>query len=173
MGMPSIGIYSYELFNFYGVDRIIRIGSSGAYDPKCKVYDVVVTKDAYSESSFAKVQNGYQKNRIASTEELTNNILKTAEELSLPVHYGTVHSSDVFYGTDPDLYKRLNKDEGCLCVEMESFALFHNARVSNKSAACILTISDSFITHEETTSEERQTAFENMMTLALETAIKY
>ncbi len=173
MGMPSIGIYSYELFNFYGVDRIIRIGSAGAYDPKCKVYDVVVTKDAYSESSFAKVQNGYQKNRIASTEELTNNILKTAEELSLPVHYGTVHSSDVFYGTDPDLYKRLNKDEGCLCVEMESFALFHNARVSNKSAACILTISDSFITHEETTSEERQTAFENMMTLALETAIKY
>ena len=68
MGMPSIGIYSYELFNFYGVDRIIRIGSAGAYDPKCKVYDVVVTKDAYSESSFAKVQNGYQKNRIASKE---------------------------------------------------------------------------------------------------------
>ncbi len=173
MGMPSIGIYSYELFNFYGVERIIRIGSAGAYDPKCHVYDVVVVKDAYSESSFAYVQNGETSKHLKSTEELTNKILETAQEQNINVHFGTIHSSDVFYGTEPDLYKRLNREEGCLAVEMESFALFHNAKVSGKSAACILTISDSFITHEVTTAEERQVAFSTMMKLALETAIKY
>ena len=173
MGMPSIGIYSYELFNVYGVERIIRIGSAGAYDAKCKVYDVVVVKDAYSESNYAYVQNGETKKHLSATKELTDTILATAKEQEIDVHYGTIHSSDVFYGTDKDLWKRLNKEEGCLAVEMESFALFHNANHLGKSAACILTISDSFITHEVTTSHERQVAFATMMRLALETAIKY
>lgn len=173
MGMPSIGIYSYELFNVYDVDRIIRIGSAGAYDAKCHVYDVVVVKDAYSESSFAYVQNGEKSSHLAATPELTNKILETAKEQHIDVHYGTIHSSDVFYGTEAEKYKRLNQEEGCLAVEMESFALFHNAKVSSKSAACILTISDSFITHEITSAEERQVAFSTMMKLALETAIKY
>ena len=173
MGMPSIGIYSYELFNVYGVERIIRIGSAGAYDAKCKVYDVVVVKDAYSESNYAYVQNGETKKHLSATKELTDTILATAKEQEIDVHFGTIHSSDVFYGTDKDLWKRLNKEEGCLAVEMESFALFHNANHLGKSAACILTISDSFITHEVTTSHERQVAFATMMRLALETAIKY
>ena len=173
MGMPSIGIYSYELFNVYGVERIIRIGSAGAYDEKCKVYDVVVVKDAYSESNYAYVQNGETKKHLSATKELTDTILATAKEQEIDVHFGTIHSSDVFYGTDKDLWKRLNKEEGCLAVEMESFALFHNANHLGKSAACILTISDSFITHEVTTSHERQVAFATMMRLALETAIKY
>ena len=173
MGMPSIGIYSYELFNVYGVERIIRIGSAGAYDAKCKVYDVVVVKDAYSESNYAYVQNGETKKHLSATKELTDTILVTAKEQEINVHYGTIHSSDVFYGTDKDLWKRLNKEEGCLAVEMESFALFHNANHLGKSGACILTISDSFITHEVTTSHERQVAFATMMRLALETAIKY
>jgi purine-nucleoside phosphorylase len=173
MGMPSIGIYSYELFNVYGVERIIRIGSAGSYDAKCKVYDVVVVKDAYSESNYAKLQNGETKNHLSATKELTDTILTTAKEQKIDVHFGTIHSSDVFYGTDKDLWKRLNKEEGCLGVEMESFALFHNANHLGKSAACILTISDSFITHEVTTSHERQVAFATMMRLALETAIKY
>jgi purine-nucleoside phosphorylase len=173
MGMPSIGIYSYELFNVYGVERIIRIGSAGAYDAKCKVYDVVVVEDAYSESNYAKLQNGETKNHLSATKELTDTILTTAKEQKIDVHFGTIHSSDVFYGTDKDLWKRLNKEEGCLGVEMESFALFHNANHLGKSAACILTISDSFITHEVTTSHERQVAFATMMRLALETAIKY
>ncbi len=172
MGMPSIGIYSYELFNFYDVKRIIRIGSAGAYDAACKVFDVVVAKDAYSESNFAYCQNGDTSKYIESSKDLTNTILDTAKELNMNVHYGTIHSSDVFYGTDADLWKKLNKEKGCLAVEMESFALFHNAKVSNKEAACILTISDSFISHEVTTSEERQTSFLNMMRLALESAIK-
>ena len=170
MGMPSIGIYSYELFNFYGVDRIIRIGSAGAYDPKCKVYDVVVTKDAYSESSFAKVQNGYQKNRIASTEELTNNILKTAEELSLPVHYGTVHSSDVFY-SDSSFLKKWSK-MGVLAVEMEAAALYMNAAKAGKRALCMLTISDCPLRGLSLSSQERQTGFCDMVKIALETVTR-
>ena len=173
MGMPSIGIYSYELFNVYGVERIIRIGSAGAYDAACKVYDVVVVKDAFSESNYARLQNGENRKHLDSTKELTDTILATAKELNIDVHYGTIHSSDVFYGTDENLWKRLNKEEGCLGVEMESFALFHNANHLGKSAACILTISDSFVTHEVTTSHERQVAFATMMKLALETAIKY
>lgn len=173
MGMPSIGIYSYELFNVYGVERIIRIGSAGAYDAACKVYDVVVVKDAFSESNYARLQNGETRKHLDSTKELTDTILATANELDINVHYGTIHSSDVFYGTDENLWKRLNKEEGCLGVEMESFALFHNANHLGKSAACILTISDSFVTHEVTTSHERQVAFATMMKLALETAIKY
>lgn len=173
MGMPSIGIYSYELFNVYGVERIIRIGSAGAYDAACKVYDVVVVKDAFSESNYARLQNGETRKHLDSTKELTDTILATAKELNIDVHYGTIHSSDVFYGTDENLWKRLNKEEGCLGVEMESFALFHNANHLGKSAACILTISDSFVTHEVTTSHERQVAFATMMKLALETAIKY
>ena len=173
MGMPSIGIYSYELFNVYGVERIIRIGSAGAYDAACKVYDVVVCKDAFSESNYAKLQNGETRTHLEATKELTETILETAKEQNIDVHFGTIHSSDVFYGTDADLWKRLNKEEGCLAVEMESFALFHNANHLGKSAACILTISDSFITHEVTTAHERQVAFATMMKLALETAIKY
>lgn len=172
MGMPSIGIYSYELFKFYGVEKIIRIGSAGAYDPSCKVFDVVVAENAYSDSSYAYVQNKRTEKIMYASKDLTKQILDTAKELNQPVHYGTIHSSDVFYGTDPDLWKRLNKEQGCLCVEMESFALFSNAELLGKQAACILTISDSFVTHEVTTSHERQVAFHNMMKLALETAIK-
>lgn len=172
MGMPSIGIYSYELFNFYNVKRIIRIGSAGAYDASCKVFDVVVARDAYSESNFAYCQNGDTSKIKKASDSFTKLILDTAKELNMDVHYGTIHSSDVFYGSDPDLWKRLNKEQGCLAVEMESFALFHNAEVSGKEAACILTISDSFISHEVTTAEERQTSFLNMMKLALESAIK-
>ena len=173
MGMPSIGIYSYELYNVYGVERIIRIGSAGAYDAACNVYDVVVVKDAFSESNYAKLQNGETKKHLNATKELTDTILATAKEQDIKVHFGTIHSSDVFYGTDPNLWIRLNKEEGCLAVEMESFALFHNANHLGKSAACILTISDSFVTHEVTTSHERQVAFATMMRLALETAITY
>lgn len=173
MGMPSIGIYSYELYNVYGVERIIRIGSAGAYDAACNVYDVIVVKDAFSESNYAKLQNGETNKHLNATKELTDTILATAKEQDIKVHFGTIHSSDVFYGTDPNLWIRLNKEEGCLAVEMESFALFHNANHLGKSAACILTISDSFVTHEVTTSHERQVAFATMMRLALETAIKY
>lgn len=167
MGMPSIGIYSYELFQVYGVEQIIRIGSAGAYSPKLKIYDVVLVKEAYSESSFAYVQNGETRNVLPSNMELNQKIQKVAEQLNIPYHFERIHSSDVFYHENDNLWKERYEKDGCACVEMESFALFHNANVLGKKAACLLTISDSFVTHEITTSKERQVAFEQMMKIAL------
>lgn len=169
MGMASIGIYSYELFAFYGVKDIIRIGSAGSYDKDVNVYDVVLAKDAWSESSYAKAQNGYESEVIEPSAELNAEIMATAAKMNLPVKETRIHSSDVFYRNRFDIYKDIHAEHGCACVEMESFALFHNAKVLGKRAACVLTISDSLVTHEATTSEERQNAFTNMMKLVLET----
>lgn len=169
MGMPSIGIYSYELFKFYGVEQIVRIGSAGSYSPKLNIYDVVLVKDAYSESNYAFVQNGEERHVLESNKELNEKLLKIAGELNIDVNIARTHSSDVFYQENSKWMERFEVD-GCECVEMESFALFHNANVLGKKAACLLTISDSFITHQETTSEERQTSFSNMMKIALELA---
>ena len=171
MGMPSIGIYSYELFNNYGVENIIRIGSAGAYSPELDLFDVVVVKDAYSESSYAYTQGDNPNDTIESNAELNDVIIKSANELAIPVHFERIHSSDVFYRKE-SCHERLFKERGCVCVEMESFALFHNASVLNKRAACILTISDSLVTSKVTTSEQRQTSFNQMMEIALNTAIK-
>jgi len=169
MGMPSMGIYSYELFKFYDVDNIIRIGSAGAYTEKINLYDIVVATKAYSNSSYASVQ-GYLEDTIESDDKINNVVRNVAKELDKKIIEGTIYSSDVFYG-DADINDLYNNKK-CLCVEMESFALFYNAKKLNKNATCILTISDNLITKEETTAEERQTAFKDMMELALETAIK-
>lgn len=170
MGMPSIGIYSYELFQFYGVDNIIRIGSSGAYKKELNLYETVLVEDAYSESTYAKIQGGYDKDVIPASTELTDRLQSIAQALAIPVVRGRVHSSDVFYQQHFDAYKKVRDEHGCICVDMESFALFHNARVTGKSAACLLTISDNLETEAKTTSEERQTAFTDMMKIALEMA---
>ncbi len=170
MGMPSIGIYSYELFKFYDVENIIRIGSCGGYTADVKLYDVILTKDAWSESSYAKVQNGFEGDVIEATEQLNNSLIKNADELGIPMHIETIHSSDVFYRDNFEAYKDIFEKHGCVAVEMESFALFHNAKVLGKNAACLLTVSDNLVTHEATTSEERQNAFTNMMKIALEMA---
>ncbi len=171
MGMPSMGIYSYELYKFYNVDTIIRIGSAGCYDENLNVYDVLLVLDSYTDSSFAKVQNGSEENILSSSNEINQKIKESAKELNINLHEGRVYSSDVFYKENDDyIYK--NKEKKCLAVEMESFALFHNAKILNKNAACILTISDHFITKEETTSEEREKSFTNMIVLALEAARK-
>lgn len=170
MGMPSIGIYSYELYSVYGVENIIRVGSAGAYSGDLKVYDVVLADSAWSESSYAHTQNGYDKDIILPSEELNEKIKDAAKRLEIPLHISRIHSSDVFYREgEPNYYKTLCEEKGVSSVEMESFALFHNARVLGKKAACLLTISDSFVTKEVTTAEERQTAFVNMMKVALET----
>ena len=166
MGMPSMGIYSYELFKFYDVDTIIRVGSAGAYTKDLNLYDVVLVNGAYSESSYAKVQNGCTDNMMYADKNLNFFIKKTAEENNIPITISNIHSSDVFYQEDNN-FKELYDKYGCMCVEMESFALFHNANVLNKKAACILTISDSLVTKEETTSEERQKSFSTMIELAL------
>ncbi|MBO4673428.1 MAG: purine-nucleoside phosphorylase [Bacteroidaceae bacterium] len=172
MGMPSIGIYSYELYKFYGVENIIRIGSAGSYRDWLKVMDVTLAERAVSESTFAKVQGGVTANSLHPSEELNELIRQKAEDLNIGLKMSVVHSSDVFYsdpsqGTWEDIAERTDTD----CVEMESFALFHNANMLGKRAACLLTISDSFVSHVELTSEQRQNSFTEMMKLALETAI--
>ena len=166
MGMPSIGIYSYELFKFYDVDEIIRVGSAGAYTKDLNLYDVVLVNGCYSESSYAKTQNGCEDNMMYASDSLNFYIKQAASENNIPITIANVHSSDVFYKENNN-YKELYEKYGCMCVEMESFALFHNAKVLNKKAACILTISDSLVTNEETTSQERQNSFNKMIELAL------
>lgn len=174
MGMPSIGIYSYELFTQYDVDRIIRIGSAGSYSEKAKVYDVLLATSAVSESSYAKTMSGYAKDETFPSKELNEQLKKAAAKLEIPLMEGAIHSSDVFYRVEsdekPTYWEKLRDERGCLAVEMESFALFHNANVTGKEAACLLTISDSFVSNEVTSSEERQTCFTNMMKIALEMA---
>ena len=168
MGMPSIGIYSYELFKFYDVDNIIRVGSAGSYTDELDLFDIVVADAAWSESNYAKTQCGYEEDKTYPSQKINDAMETAAKELGKKIVKGCIHSSDVFYREyDFNPYT----ETGALCVEMESFALFSNARVLGKNAACILTISDSLVTHKETTAEERQTAFTDMMEIALNAAV--
>ena len=169
MGMPSIGIYSYELYKFYNVENIIRIGSAGAYSKNINLYDVILSSEAYSMSSYAKVQ-GYDSEIIKASEILNSKIKEVALKTNKKINEGRIHSSDVFYG-NADI-KDLFNNKKCLCVEMESFALFYNALKLNKNAACLLTISDNLETKEETTSQQRQNSFNEMIELALDTVIE-
>lgn len=170
MGMPSIGIYSYELYKFYDVKNIIRIGTAGSYSKDLNVYDVVLTNASYTDSSYAKVQNNDENNIINASSSLNLYITQVAENLNMHLSIGNIYSSDVFY-KENDNYKEIFDKYGCVACEMESFALFHNAKILNKRAACILTISNSFVTNEETTSEEREKKFTDMIKLALETTL--
>ena len=167
----SIGIYSYELFKFYDVDNIIRIGSAGSYTDKAKLFDVVLATGAVSESNYARVQSGFEGDITLPSESLNEKLRASAAKQGIPLIEGSIHSSDVFYrqpsDAKPTYWERLRDERGCLCVEMESYALFANAQVLGKNAACLLTISDSFVSPEITTAEQRQTSFTNMMKVAL------
>ena len=171
MGMPSIGIYSYELYSQYGVENIIRIGSAGSYTPKAKLFDVVLATGAYSESSYARTQSGFEGDVTRPSEELNQALRDSARRLGVPLIEGMIHSSDVFYretGDEHPLYwEKLRDEKGCLAVEMESFALFHNAARLGRRAACLLTISDSFVSPEITTAQQREKSFTQMMEVAL------
>lgn len=167
MGMPSIGIYSYELYKFYDVENIIRIGSAGSYSPDLHLYDVVLASEAYSESSYATTMGLACGDHLAATKALNDKLLATAKKLGIPVTLTTIHSSDVFYRLRFDDYIDIRDKHGAKCVEMESFALFANAIALGKQAACLLTISDSLVTHEATSPKERQEAFTKMMEIAL------
>jgi purine-nucleoside phosphorylase len=172
MGMPSIGIYSYELFQFYEVDRIIRIGSAGSYRQDLHVYDLVLAECAFSESTYAKVQNGCEASTLSADRGLNQQIEKSAARLGYPLRKGCIHSSDVFYRQqDLALTQTISREHDCICVEMESFALFHNANVTGKAAACLLTISNNNISDETTSPQEREQSFTRMMALSLEAAI--
>lgn len=172
MGMPSIGIYSYELYKFYDVENIIRIGSAGAYTETLDLYDLVLADGAWSESTFALAQAGKTGDIQYPSEALNEVIQQSAKDLNKHITKARIHSSDVFYHEDNvDDHNDFYQKHGCVCVEMESFALFHNASILGKKAACLLTISDSLVTHVGASAQERQTSFNNMMEVALEAAI--
>ncbi len=171
MGMPSMGIYSYELYKFYDVDSIVRIGSCGALQKDINLYDMILTSKAFTKSSYGKVQNGYSDSWREPSAELNGRIENIAITLGLPLLQGPVVSSDVFYSDIASEHMVDYTAHGILAVEMEAFALFHNAAILNKKAATLLTVSDNVITQEETTAEERQVAFTNMMSVALELAV--
>lgn len=165
MGMPSIGIYSYELFNFYGVDNILRIGSAGGLAPEVKLRDIVIGMSSSTDSNYPS-QYGMP-GTIAPTADfgLLSKAIAGAEKLGYPVRVGNILASDVFYTVDNSLQKWASMD--VLAVEMESAALYLNAMYAHKHALTLLTISDLPLTGEALTAEERQSSFTQMMEVAL------
>lgn len=170
MGLPSMGIYAHELITEYGVKKLIRVGSCGSFQPHIKVRDIVIAMSASTDSSFNK--NTFKGQDYAPTADfdMLMEASKAAASKGITPHVGNILSSDVFYGDDPNEWKRWAK-YGVLAVEMESTALYTIAAKFRAKALTILTVSDSLVTSEETTSEERQKSFTDMMEIALETAI--
>ena len=177
MGMPSMGIYSYELFNFFGVENIIRIGSAGAMNKDINVRDIVLGMGACTDSNY---QNNYNLPGIFSpicSYDILKSAIEVAEKFGYKYHVGNLLSSDVFYKDEENMAeseKSANKwsKMGVMAVEMEAAALYMNAARTGKNALAICTISDHLLTGEATSAEERQNSFTEMMKLALETAIK-
>ncbi|AAP56936.2 purine-nucleoside phosphorylase [Mycoplasmoides gallisepticum] len=172
MGNPSIGIYTHELYNFYDVENIIRVGSCGALVKDVNLGDVILESKAYSESPYAMLigVDVVDKTNYPSA-KLLELSRKTADELKIKYHEGLVICEDAFYQT---LYtpKQANEKWNAIAVEMEGFALNANAQKAKKHAMTILTVSDSLVTHESMSPEKRQTTFKNMMELALNVANK-
>lgn len=168
MGMPSMGIYSYELFNFYDVKNIIRIGTAGVVRPDLKVGDVVIGMGACTNSNFESQYNLPGRFAPIASFDLLRKAVEQTEKMGLEPIVGNLYSSDVFY----DDGQRLGEWQkmGVIATEMESAALYMNAARAGKNALCIVTISDNPFTGEETTAEQRQNTFTTMMEIALEIA---
>ena len=171
MGNPSMGIYSYELFAEYNVDSIIRIGSCGVYSSDIKLKDVILVNGSYSESSYGMELDGYNDKVILSDNSLNNVIESTANECNKRIVKGNIYCADAFYEKGFDYNERaIEKD--VLGVEMETFALFNNARKLGKKATALLTVSDLFYEEGKLTSEEREKELNDMIILALESCLK-
>ena len=167
MGIPSIGIYTYELYNFYGVKRIIRTGSAGAYHPDLQLGDVVVGIGACTDSNYGAQYKLPGVFSPTADFAMARAAVEKAEALGVRYKVGNILSSDVFYGDCADGWKAWQK-MGVLAVEMEAAALYMNAARSGNQALCICTISDSLVTGEACSAEQRQTSFTNMMEIAFE-----
>lgn len=170
MGMPSIGIYTYELFNFFNVDNIIRIGSTGALVPEVKIRDIVLGMGASTNSDYARQFNLPGTYAPIADYTLLSEAIKASEKIGARFHVGNILSSDTFYDADSTVNDRWAR-MGVLCVEMEAAALYMNAAYAKKRALALFTVSDSLVTGEATTAEERQSSFTQMMEIALETAV--
>ncbi|MCQ2819108.1 MAG: purine-nucleoside phosphorylase [archaeon] len=173
MGMPSMGIYSYELFNFFGVENIIRIGTTGGMQEYVKIRDIVVGISAHSDSNFQETYGLTGHIAPTASYDLIKRADSVGESLGLKdkMHFGSILSSDVYYGDSTNTMDWAKI--GTLAVEMESAVLYMNAARAGKNALCICTVSNSLITGYETTAEERQSSFKAMMEVALGIAASY
>ena len=173
MGMPSMGIYSYELFKIYDVDYIIRIGSCGAYDPKLSLFDIVLSETCFSEGNYALTFNNDNCHLVDSDKELNSIIMQTAREKNIRLITGNTVCTDSvdFYMTDVTQFlSRLPQNFHPISAEMEAFSLFYNAQFLHKKASCLMSVVDSQYIDKVATTEERQTGLNQMITLALESA---
>ena len=175
MGMPSIGIYCYELYKYYNVENIIRIGSCGAYIKELNLSDLILVTNSYTESNFALTLNNEKCTIMSATEKLNTIIEQTAKEQNISYFKGTTLCSDCFdyYMTDiKKLFDRIPKNISIIGAEMEAFALFYISHILGKNSACILSVVDSHFHNTEMTAQQRETSLTKMITLALESAIK-
>ena len=175
MGMPSIGIYCYELYKVYGVENIIRIGSCGAYLPELKLFDIVLSENVFSESNFALTLNNEDCHIVAADSTLNNLIVDTANETNISIHVANTVCTDCFdvYMTDVNQFlARIPEGFNPASAEMEAFALFYVAKVLNKKAVCLMSVVDSKYIKDIATPEERQTGLNNMIRLALDSSLK-
>ena len=174
MGMPSMGIYCYELYKFYNVENIIRIGSCGGYTPELKLFDIILADKVFSESSFALTLNNDDCHIIEGNQCLNSIIEKTAKDTDINIIKGNTVCTDCFdvYMSDVNKFlDRIPKDFNPVAAEMEAFALFYTAKLLNKKAACLMSVVDSKYIKEVATPEERQTGLNNMIKLALDSAV--
>lgn len=173
MGVPSIGIYSYELYKFYNVEKIIRIGSCGSFDKDVKMLDVILSTGAYCKSHFDELFDGVDIDFIQSSDELNRDIMNTAKKKNIDLKVGKTITSDVFdpYCDDKEKFRDNFPDMKFLGVEMEAFGLFYMARKLDKEAACLMTVVDSLHDKRSLTSEEREKSLDDMIVLALESII--
>lgn len=174
MGMASMGIYCYELYKFYDVENIIRIGSCGAYSEDLNIFDTILVDNSYTEGNFAYEWNNKDCHLIESSSLLNEIIEKTSQNCNIPYVKGNILCSDCFDGYLEDvngLINRFPKDLNIIGAEMESFALFYLAKYLGKQASCLLTVVDSICKKQEISSEDREKSLNNMITLALESAL--
>ncbi len=169
MGMPSMGIYSWELINIFGVKNLIRIGSCGALQDNLDLYDIIIGMGASSNSNYVSQYHLPGHYAPIASYSLLEKAKKIADEKGQEVHVGNILSSDTFYSADKEAAGKW-RDMGILGIEMEAAALYMNAAEAGVNALCILTVSDHIFKQEETTSEERETSFTKMMEIALELA---
>ena len=175
MGMPSMGIYAYELYTVYEVETIIRIGSCGAYSDKLELFDTILTEKSYTEGNFAYSFNNEECHLSEADKSLNDIIENTAKEHNIKHVKGNILCSECFDPYLPDLNSLLNrlpKDLNIIAAEMESFVLFYLAKFLNKKAACLLTVVDIPGKKDKASAEDREKALENMMILSLESCLK-
>ena len=173
MGVPSIGIYSYELYKFYHVEKIIRIGTSGSFHKDVKLLDVVLSTGAYCKSYFDLLLDSLEINYVEASHNLNDKIKKVAEDAHIPLKVGKTITSDVFdlYADSEDVFRTNFPGDDYLSVEMEAFGLFYVAKKLGREASCLMTVVDSFYDKRSLSSEDRERSLDQMIELALDTAV--